>query len=127
MGKDNVPFHTVIFPATLLGTGERWTLMNRISVTEYLNYEGGKFSKSRGVGVFGNDARDTGIPVEVRQLCAVGLAFERHCCYKHLQCVACLPARAWSACPAASTCRRPQCRSGLCRCSSVHYLAAAAS
>ena len=35
------------------------------SVTEYLNYEGGKFSKSRGTGVFGNDAKDTGIPVEV--------------------------------------------------------------
>ena len=65
MGKDNVPFHTVIFPATLLGTGGRWTLMSKISVTEYLNYEGGKFSKSRGVGVFGSDARDTGIPVEV--------------------------------------------------------------
>eukprot|EP00884_Botryococcus_braunii_P016798 jgi/Botrbrau1/3801/Bobra.0183s0033.1 len=65
MGKDNVPFHTVIFPATLLGTGERWTLMRNISVTEYLNYEGGKFSKSRGVGVFGNDAKDTGIPSEV--------------------------------------------------------------
>ena len=74
MGKDNVPFHTVIFPATLLGTGERWTLMKRISVTEYLNYEGGKFSKSRGVGVFGSDARDTGIPVEVRQPCARGLS-----------------------------------------------------
>ncbi|KAK9918584.1 hypothetical protein WJX75_005162 [Coccomyxa subellipsoidea] len=65
MGKDNVPFHTVIFPATLLGTREPWTLMKSISVTEYLNYEGGKFSKSRGVGVFGNDAKDTGIPVEV--------------------------------------------------------------
>lgn len=50
MGKDNVPFHTVIFPATLLGTAEPWTLMKAISVTEYLNYEGGKFSKSRGVG-----------------------------------------------------------------------------
>ena len=35
------------------------------SVTEYLNYEGGKFSKSRGTGVFGNDAKNTGIPVEV--------------------------------------------------------------
>ena len=35
-------------------------------MTEYLNYEDGKFSKSRGVGVFGNDAKDTGIPVEVR-------------------------------------------------------------
>lgn len=65
MGKDNVPFHTVIFPATLLGTGKPWTMMRNISVTEYLNYEGGKFSKSRGTGVFGNDAKDTGMPVEV--------------------------------------------------------------
>lgn len=51
MGKDNVPFHTVIFPATLLGTGEDWTMMRNISVTEYLNYEGGKFSKSRSTGM----------------------------------------------------------------------------
>ena len=68
MGKDNVPFHTVIFPATLLGTRQPWTLMKSISVTEYLNYEGGKFSKSRGVGVFGNDAKETGIPVEASLL-----------------------------------------------------------
>ncbi|KAL8041805.1 hypothetical protein ABFX02_09G007800 [Erythranthe guttata] len=65
MGKDNVPFHTVMFPSTLLGTGESWTLMKTISVTEYLNYESGKFSKTKGVGVFGNDAKDTNIPVEV--------------------------------------------------------------
>ncbi|XP_019100049.1 PREDICTED: methionine--tRNA ligase, cytoplasmic-like [Camelina sativa] len=65
MGKDNVPFHTVMFPSTQLGTGESWTLMKTISVTEYLNYEGGKFSKSKGVGVFGNDVKDTDIPVEV--------------------------------------------------------------
>lgn len=65
MGKDNVPFHTVMFPSTLLGTGEKWTLMKSISVTEYLNYESGKFSKSKGVGVFGNDAKDTKIPAEV--------------------------------------------------------------
>lgn len=65
MGKDNVPFHTVIFPSTLLGTEEPWTLMKTISVTEYLNYESGKFSKSRGVGVFGNDVKSTNIPVEV--------------------------------------------------------------
>ena len=67
MGKDNVPFHTVIFPCTQLGTGRDWTMMRSISVTEYLNYEGGKFSKSRGTGVFGNDAKDTGIPPEVRR------------------------------------------------------------
>ena len=40
-------------------------MMKKISVTEYLNYEGGKFSKSRGTGVFGTDAAATGIPVEV--------------------------------------------------------------
>ncbi|CAA6657297.1 unnamed protein product [Spirodela intermedia] len=65
MGKDNVPFHTVMFPSSLLGTGEAWTLMKTISVTEYLNYESGKFSKSKGIGVFGNDAKDTKIPSEV--------------------------------------------------------------
>ncbi|XP_052202039.1 probable methionine--tRNA ligase isoform X1 [Diospyros lotus] len=65
MGKDNVPFHTVMFPSTLLGTGEKWTMMKTISVTEYLNYEAGKFSKSKGIGVFGNDAKDTNIPAEV--------------------------------------------------------------
>ena len=41
-------------------------------MTEYLNYEGGKFSKSRGTGVFGNDAKDTGIPVEVRHYYLLG-------------------------------------------------------
>ncbi|KAL5717476.1 methionine--tRNA ligase [Ranunculus cassubicifolius] len=65
MGKDNVPFHTVMFPSTLLGTGENWTFMKTISVTEYLNYEAGKFSKSLGIGVFGNDSKDTMIPAEV--------------------------------------------------------------
>ncbi|KAJ1979211.1 methionine--tRNA ligase mes1 [Dimargaris cristalligena] len=65
MGKDNVPFHSVIFPACEIGTGEDWTLVHHISTTEYLNYEGGKFSKSRNIGVFGTNVMDTGIPVEV--------------------------------------------------------------
>lgn len=65
MGKDNVPFHTVIFPSTLLGTGKPWTLLHQLNSTEYLNYEGGKFSKSRGTGVFGSDARDSGIPASI--------------------------------------------------------------
>ena len=66
MGKDNVPFHTVMFPSTLLGTGENWTLLNTLSTTEYLNYEKGlKFSKSRGTGVFGDSAAQTKIPSEV--------------------------------------------------------------
>ncbi|TVR35188.1 MAG: methionine--tRNA ligase [Spirochaetaceae bacterium] len=65
IGKDNIPFHTVIFPSSLIGTGERWTLLHHMSSSEYLNYEGGQFSKSRGVGVFGNDAQDTGIAADV--------------------------------------------------------------
>ncbi|KMZ57962.1 Methionine--tRNA ligase [Zostera marina] len=65
MGKDNIPFHTVMFPLSLLGTEQNWTMMKTISVTEYLNYEAGKFSKSKGVGLFGNEAKDTNIPSEV--------------------------------------------------------------
>jgi len=65
MGKDNVPFHTIVFPAVLLGTRQPWTKMRDISVTEYLNYEDDKFSKSNGIGVFGDNAKDTNIPVDV--------------------------------------------------------------
>lgn len=65
IGKDNIPFHTVIFPSTLLSTGDKWTMLHHMSSTEYLNYEGGKFSKSRGIGIFGNDVQDTGIEADV--------------------------------------------------------------
>ncbi|XP_068671527.1 methionine--tRNA ligase, cytoplasmic-like isoform X2 [Montipora foliosa] len=65
MAKDNVPFHTVVFPCTLIGADDNYSLLNSISATEYLNYEDDKFSKSRGVGVFGNDAADTGIPADI--------------------------------------------------------------
>ncbi|OCK83639.1 methionyl-tRNA synthetase [Lepidopterella palustris CBS 459.81] len=65
MGKDNVPFHTVIFPASQIGTRDTWTQLHNLSTTEYLNYEQGKFSKSRGIGVFGNNAQETGIPSDV--------------------------------------------------------------
>ncbi|KAF8604563.1 methionyl-tRNA synthetase [Ceratobasidium sp. AG-I] len=65
MGKDNVYFHTVFWPGILLGDGRPWTTLHHLSTTEYLNYESGKFSKSRGVGVFGPGARETGIPPSV--------------------------------------------------------------
>ena len=64
IGKDNIPFHTVIFPCTLLGSGHDWTKLFHMSSTEYLNYEDGKFSKSRGIGVFGTDAIESGIPAD---------------------------------------------------------------
>ena len=65
IGKDNIPFHTVVFPCSLLATGEKWTMLYHMSSTEYLNYEGGKFSKSKGIGIFGNDVEETGIPADV--------------------------------------------------------------
>ncbi|MFT4312076.1 MAG: methionine--tRNA ligase [Candidatus Woesearchaeota archaeon] len=61
MGKDNTQFHTVLFPAFLLGTKDPYTLVNSLSVNEYLNYADGKFSKSRKTGVFGDSAKETGI------------------------------------------------------------------
>jgi methionyl-tRNA synthetase len=56
MGKDNVPFHTLSFPATILGSGEPWKLVDYIKAFNYLNYEGGQFSTSQGRGVFMDQA-----------------------------------------------------------------------
>jgi methionyl-tRNA synthetase len=56
MGKDNVPFHTLSFPATILGSGEPWKLVDYIKSFNYLNYDGGKFSTSQGRGVFMDQA-----------------------------------------------------------------------
>ena len=62
MGKDNVPFHTLSFPACLMGSGEDWKQVDYIKAFNYLNFNGGQFSTSKGRGVFMDDARDTGIP-----------------------------------------------------------------
>lgn len=64
IGKDNIPFHTVIFPSSLLGSGKNWTMLHHMSSSEYLNYESGKFSKSKGIGVFGTDAKESGISAD---------------------------------------------------------------
>ncbi len=65
MAKDNIPFHSVIFPATLLATEDKWTMVHHLSSTEYLNYEDTKFSKSRNVGVFGTDVIKSNIDVDL--------------------------------------------------------------
>ncbi|OBT73308.1 hypothetical protein VF21_08450 [Pseudogymnoascus sp. 05NY08] len=65
LGKDNVSFHSIVFPGSQIGSGDNWTKARHISATEYLDYEGGKFSKLKGVGVFGNNARDTGIDADI--------------------------------------------------------------
>lgn len=58
MGKDNVPFHTITFPATLLASGEPWTKVDKLKGLNYLTYYGGKFSTSQQHGVFMHDALD---------------------------------------------------------------------
>ncbi len=64
MGKDNIPFHTIMFPAFLIGTRDNYTLLDQISSNEYMNYESGQFSKSRGTGIFGDDAMNSGISAD---------------------------------------------------------------
>ena len=56
MAKDNVPFHTVSFPCTILGSREPWKLVDYVKGFNWLTYYGGKFSTSRGIGVFMDSA-----------------------------------------------------------------------
>ena len=58
LAKDNVPFHTVSFPATLLGSGLPPKLPDFIKGFNWLTYEGGKFSTSRQRGIFTDAALD---------------------------------------------------------------------
>ncbi|MFT5271756.1 MAG: methionyl-tRNA synthetase [bacterium] len=56
MGKDNVPFHTLSFPATIMGVDQDWKLVDYIKSFNYLNYDSGQFSTSRGRGIFMDQA-----------------------------------------------------------------------
>ena len=64
LGKDNVPFHAVSFPATLLGSDERWKTVDVIKGFHWLSYTGGKFSTSRKRGVF-TDAALEELPADL--------------------------------------------------------------
>lgn len=52
MAKDNVPFHTVMFPATELGVREPWKKVDVVKGFNWLTFYGGKFSTSQKRGVF---------------------------------------------------------------------------
>ncbi|KIZ19477.1 methionine--tRNA ligase [Streptomyces natalensis] len=52
MAKDNVPFHSVMFPATQIGTREPWKKVDFLKAFNWLNYYGGKFSTSQRRGIF---------------------------------------------------------------------------
>ncbi|WP_432157184.1 methionine--tRNA ligase [Streptomyces sp. bgisy153] len=58
MAKDNVPFHTVMFPATELGVREPWKMVDYVKAFNWLTYYGGKFSTSQKRGVFTDQALD---------------------------------------------------------------------
>ncbi len=62
IGKDNIPFHSIILPAMLIAHGKGYVLPWRISATEYLMYEGQQFSKSRRIGIWIDEALEIAPP-----------------------------------------------------------------
>ena len=60
LGKDNIPFHTIFWPGMLLAHGN-FNLPHNVVGLQYLNYEGGKFSKSQKRGVFCEKLPETNI------------------------------------------------------------------
>ncbi len=56
VGKDNIPFHTIILPALLLASGDDYNLPWNVSATEFLQFKGEKASKSRKIGIWIDEA-----------------------------------------------------------------------
>jgi methionyl-tRNA synthetase len=56
IGKDNIVFHCIVFPAMLMAWNdahaEQYVLPDNVPANEFLNFEGQKFSKSRGWGIY---------------------------------------------------------------------------
>jgi len=58
MGKDNVAFHTLSFPTTIIGSQEPWKLVDQLKAFNWVTWYGGKFSTSQNRGVFMDQAID---------------------------------------------------------------------
>jgi methionyl-tRNA synthetase len=56
IGKDNIPFHTIILPALLLASGEDYNLPWNVSATEFIQFQGEKASKSKRIGIWIDEA-----------------------------------------------------------------------
>jgi len=56
MAKDNLPFHSIMWPAMLLGTNTPWHTVDVLKGFHWLTYEGGKFSTSLQRGIFSDVA-----------------------------------------------------------------------
>ncbi|MBU4242032.1 MAG: methionine--tRNA ligase [Nanoarchaeota archaeon] len=63
VGKDNIPFHTIFFPGMLMANGD-YNLPYNVVGLQYLNYEGSKFSKSKGFGVFCENLPKAGLDAD---------------------------------------------------------------
>ena len=64
LGKDNIPFHTIFWPGMIIANGE-FNLPKNVIGLQYLNYEGQKFSKSKGIGVFCETLPDLGLEPDI--------------------------------------------------------------
>jgi len=56
IGKDNIPFHVIIFPALLLASHENYVLPWNVPATEFLQFKGEKASKSYRIGIWIDEA-----------------------------------------------------------------------
>lgn len=72
IGKDNIPFHTIIFPALLMANGEGYVLPWTVASTEYLLFKGLKFSKSKRIGIWIDEALEV-FPVDYWRYALVAL------------------------------------------------------
>lgn len=63
LAKDNIAFHTIFWPGELIGI-EEYILPYNVVGLQYLTVEGKKFSKSKNIGIFSDDAVRSGIPVD---------------------------------------------------------------
>jgi len=58
IGKDNIPFHTIILPSLLLASGQDYNLPWNVPTTEFLQIKGVSFSKSRRIGIWIDEAME---------------------------------------------------------------------
>lgn len=72
IGKDNIIFHAIVFPAMLMAHGD-YVLPDNVPANEFLNFKGEKFSKSRGHVINVKDAASNFNPDSIRYTIASNL------------------------------------------------------
>lgn len=63
LGKDNIPFHTIFWPGQIIGE-KTFNLPYNVVGYQYLNFEGNKFSKSKGIGIFADKVVENKLPID---------------------------------------------------------------